>query len=65
MDKMVVKIILEGSKWILTFLKGKIKLLDHLNKELSTFIKYVSVMGLSLPFLAIFKGKKVLDHWFI
>ena len=53
---------LEGSKWILTFLKGKIELLDHLNKELSTFIKYISVTGLSLPFLAIFKGKKVLDH---
>ena len=44
------------------FLKGKIELLDYLNKELSTFIKYVSVIGLLLLFLTIFKGKKVLDH---
>jgi hypothetical protein len=62
MDETAVKMILEGSEWVLTFLKGKIELLDHSNKELSTFIKYVSATGLSLPFLAIFKRKKVLDH---
>jgi hypothetical protein len=56
MDKMAVKLSLEGSEWVLTFLKGKIKLLDHLNKELSTFIKCVNVMGHVVPFLAIFKG---------
>jgi hypothetical protein len=53
---MAVKLSLEGSKWILTFLKGKIKLLDYLNKELSTFIEYVNVLGHVLPFLTIFKG---------
>jgi hypothetical protein len=56
MDKIVVKLSLEGSKWVFTFLKGKIKLLDYLNKELSTFIKCVNVIGYLLPFLAIFKG---------
>jgi len=62
MDEMAVKMILEGSEWVLTFLKGKIELPDHLNKELFTFIERVSVTGLLLLFLAIFKGKKVLDY---
>ena len=65
MDETAVKMTLEGSEWVLTFLKGKIELPDHLNKKLSTFIECVSATGLSLPFLAIFKGQKVLDHWFI
>jgi hypothetical protein len=56
MDEIAVKMILEGSEWVLTFLKGKIEILDHLNKELSTFIECVSAMGHILPFLAIFKG---------
>jgi hypothetical protein len=65
MDKTGVKMILEESEWVLTFLKDKIELPDHPNKELSTFIECVSAMGRSLPFLAIFKGKNVLDHWFV
>jgi hypothetical protein len=56
MDKMAVKLSLERSEWVLTFLKGKIKLPDHLNKELSTFIECVNAIGHLLPFLAIFKG---------
>ena len=40
------------------FLKGKIELPDHLNKELSTFLECVSATGLTLPFMSIFKGKK-------
>jgi hypothetical protein len=56
MDETAVKLSLEGSKWVLTFLKGKIELPDHPNKELSTFIECVNVMGHVLPFLAIFKG---------
>jgi DDE superfamily endonuclease/Tc5 transposase DNA-binding domain len=64
-DETAVKMALEGSEWVLTFLKGKIELPDHPNKELSTFIECISATGLSLPFLAIFKGKKVLDHWFV
>jgi hypothetical protein len=62
MDKMGVKMILEGSKWVLIFLKGKIELLDHLNKELFTFIECVSAMGRLFLFLAIFKGKNILDY---
>jgi hypothetical protein len=65
MDDTAVKTILEGSEWVLTFLEGKIELLDHPNKELSTFIECLGTIGLALPFLAIFKGKKVLDHWFV
>ena len=65
MDETAVKMALEGSEWVLTFLKGKIQLPDHPNKELSTFIECVSATGHILPFLAIFKGKKVLDHWFV
>jgi hypothetical protein len=56
MDKTAVKMTLEGSEWVLTFLKGEIELLDHLNKELSTFIECINAIGRSLPFLAIFKG---------
>ena len=56
MDETAVKMILEGSEWVLTFLKGKIELPNHLNRELSTFIECVNVMKPSLPFLAIFKG---------
>jgi hypothetical protein len=44
MDKIAVKLSLEGSKWVLTFLKGKIELLDYLNKELSTFIKCINAI---------------------
>jgi DDE superfamily endonuclease/Tc5 transposase DNA-binding domain len=65
MDETAVKMTLEGSEWVLTFLKGQIELPDHPNKELSTFIECVSATGLSLPFSAIFKGQKVLDHWFV
>ena len=65
MNKTAVKLILEGSEWILTFLKGKIKLPDHLNRKFSTFLECVNATGRSLPFSAIFKGQKVLDHWFV
>jgi hypothetical protein len=65
MDETAVKMILEGSEWVLTFLKGEIEIPDHPNKELSTFIECVSALGRSLPFFAIFKGQKVLDHWFV
>jgi len=65
MDETAVKMILEGTEWVLTFLKGKIELPDHPTKELSTFIQCVSATGYSLPFSAIFKGLKVLDHWFV
>ena len=57
--------VLEGSEWVLTFLKGEITIPDYLNKELSTFIECVSATGHPLPFLAIFKGQQVLDHWFV
>jgi hypothetical protein len=56
MDETAVKIILEGSERVLTFLKGKIKIPDHLNKELSTFIEYINAIRHSLPFFTIFKG---------
>jgi hypothetical protein len=56
MDEMAVKMTLEGSEWVLTFLKGEIELLDHPNKELSTFIECINAIGRSLLFLAIFKG---------
>ena len=65
MDETAVKMILEGSEWVLTFLKGKIEIPDHSNKELSTFIECISAIGRRLPFFAIFKGQKVLDHWFV
>jgi transposase len=65
MDETGVKMSLEGSEWVLTFLKGKITIPDHLNKELSTFIECISAIGRLLPFLTVFKGQKVLDHWFI
>jgi len=65
MDKTGVKMSLEGSKWILTFLKGKIELPDHPNKELFTFIECIGATGRLLPFLTVFKGHKVLDHWFV
>ena len=56
---------LEGSEWVLIFLKGKIKLLDYLNKELSTFIECIDAIRRLLSFLTIFKGYKVLDYWFV
>ena len=56
MDKTAVKMTLEGSEWVLTFLKGEIELLDYLNKELSTFMECISVTRRLLPFLAVFKG---------
>jgi len=65
MDEIGVKMTLEGSEWVLTFLKGKIELPDHLNKELFTFIECIGATGPLLPFLAVFKGQKVLDHWFV
>ena len=65
MDETGVKMSLEGSEWVLTFLKGKIELPDHPNRELSTFIECVSAIGPSVPFMTIFKGQKVLDSWFV
>jgi len=65
MDETGIKMTLEGSEWVLTFLKGQIELPDYPNRELSTFLECISVTGYALPFLAVFKGQKVLDHWFV
>jgi hypothetical protein len=41
MDETAVKMALEGSEWVLTFLKGKIEIPDHPNTDLSTFIALI------------------------
>jgi hypothetical protein len=60
MDETLVKMAMEGTKWVLTFIskeqKKMMEVEDHLNKDLSTFIECSSVTSIFLPFLAIFKG---------
>jgi hypothetical protein len=54
---------------VLTFIskeqKKTMEVEDHPNKDLSTFIECGSATGVFLPFLAIFKGQAVLEHWFV